>query len=229
MGSVRSLSQSEKSTTHAANLLARAMATSAAPGFFQKWLIGTPAKPYVDGALLENMPVKYALDEKDKIWPPHKRHRPLDTLVSVGTGVQLRSSGLPGWLDIASIGEVAKAYYDNVIDAQQVWKKFTESSRYDPGKHIRLNVALEGHNVELDDWLQMDRLINIVNTSYDQGITAPLLAHEVEKVAYKLTANLLFFEPDTPHNRTYEQKGFQHLEVLRGCIWCPLSTAADHS
>jgi hypothetical protein len=201
----------------------RAMATSAAPGFFQKWLIGTPPKPYTDGALRLNLPVDYALEEKDRIWPPDKDHRPLDTLVSVGTGVQVSGFNLPGWLDVAGVGELAKAYYDNVIDTRAVWKKFTESSNYDAEVHHRLNVPLE-ENVELDDWASMTKLIKLVDTSYHQMSTAPSLAYEIEKVAYRLTASLLFFEPDPPtaRNPIYDQRGLQHLEEIRGHIWCRL-------
>lgn len=207
------------------------MATSAAPGYFQKMIIGTSAKlakPYTDGALRLNLPAKYALEEKDRIWPPDKEHRPLDTLVSVGTGVQVDEFNLPGWLDVASVGELAKAYYDNVIDTRAVWEEFTKSSTYDPALHRRLNVPLP-KNIDLDDWTSMTKLITLVDNTYSQNCTPGSLAWELEKVAYRLTASLLFFEPDAPGNLSsnYGQWSMHYPQEISGHIWCRLEQGSD--
>lgn len=205
-----------------------AMATSAAPGFFRKWMIGDPPKPYVDGALLSNLPVTYALDEKERIWPTRTEHnyRQLDALVSVGTGIQDHGFHLPGWLDVASIGEVAQAYFDNIVDTQAVWQKFRDSGRYDSERHYRLNVNLKGASVGLDGWDQMKPLIEQVDTDYHTLHRFPSLAFDIEKVAYRLTAGLFFFEPDPQiaKNAVHEAKTTY---MLDGCIWCRLEHGSE--
>lgn len=182
------------------------MATSAAPGYFHNWRVGKLQKPFVDGALHSNLPVQYALDEKEKIWPYQTSHRLLDALVSVGTGIQERDFQIPKWLDFASSGEVAKSYHDNIVDTNKVWKRFQQNEKYNPAKHHRLNVHLGTEKIGLDDWQQMQRLLNIADAEYiglsSQRPPTESLAYQIEAVANKLVATLLFFEPSDPRDRS---------------------------
>src|SRR5690242_5061474 len=103
--------------------LPRAMATSAAPGYFHEWRIDDPENrrkdqvPFVDGALHSNLPAECALDERDRIWPAHQGYKkPLDILVSVGTGKQPKNFTIPGWMNFVGVGDVAAEYHNNIIN-----------------------------------------------------------------------------------------------------------------
>lgn len=181
------------------------MATSAAPGYFHNWRVGKVQKPFVDGALHSNLPVQYALDEKEKIWPSQTHHKLLDALVSVGTGIQEKDFHIPKWLDFASTGEIAKSYHDNIVDTNKVWKRFQQSDKYNAAQHHRLNVHLGTEKIGLDDWQHMQRLLNIADAEYNglssQGPYTESLAYRIEAVANRLVASLLFFEPSELRDR----------------------------
>jgi hypothetical protein len=199
-----------------------ALATSAAPGFFRKWKIGAPPKPFVDGALHSNLPAPFALEEMERIWPRRSSPKVLDTLVTVGTGIQGQSFSLPNWLDVASLGEVAAAFYYNTVDTESTWVRFQGSQAFDPSRHHRLNVDIKGDHVGLDRWDKMPKLRSLVNDEYYNLQSG--LAVAIERVSYKLAASLLYFEPESSSSRDHSphSKSPNRREEVRGQIWCRL-------
>lgn len=207
------------------------MATSAAPPYFHEWRIDDPENrrlgqvPFADGALHSNLPVECALEEQDRIWPEHQGYKkPLDIMVSVGTGKQPGNFKLPRWMDFAGTGELASAYVKNVFDTDRVWDTFSKSRLYSRSRHFRLTVELE-KNVDLDEWDKMPHLYERVNQVYleSKRTKEPLgLWNQIENVAYQLTASLLFFEP-----RECEMQPSgpdRRRETVTGHIWCRLQT-----
>lgn len=203
------------------------MATSAAPGYFHSWRVGKVQKPFVDGALHSNLPVQYALEEKEKIWPSQTSHKLLDALVSVGTGIQEKDFHIPKWLDFASIGEIAKSYYDNIVDTNKAWIRFQQSDKYCAAQHHRLNVDLGPEKVGLDDWRHMQRLLDLAEAEYNgclsQRPSMESLAYRTEAVANRLVASMLFFEPSELRDRSPPgQWSSQIPQSIPGRILCRL-------
>ncbi|OAP64551.1 hypothetical protein AYL99_00523 [Fonsecaea erecta] len=209
-----------------------AMATSAAPGFFREWRIDDPENrrqgqvPFRDGALHSNLPVQCALEERDRIWPAHKGYKkPLDILVSLGTGKQLKDVKVPGWMEFAGVADIAAAYYKNVVNTDTVWEAFakSQSKNFSPHHHFRLTVNLE-EPVGLDDWDKMQDLVEKVDKVYaasEKSKDPAGLWNQVETVAYKLTASLLFFEPERCESLHVRGRG---REEISGHILCRLQT-----
>ncbi|KIW92734.1 uncharacterized protein Z519_06582 [Cladophialophora bantiana CBS 173.52] len=209
-----------------------AMATSAAPGYFREWRIDDPENrrqgkvPFRDGALHSNLPVQCALEEQDRIWPAHKGYKkPLDILVSLGTGKQLKATKIPGWMKFAGVEDVAAAYYKNVVNTDVVWEAFSQSQskNFSPHRHFRLTVDLE-EPVGLDEWDKMGELIERVSNEYaasEKSKHPTGLWNQVETVAYKLTASLLFFEPERCDSVPVRGRG---REEVSGNILCRLQT-----
>ncbi|OQU96994.1 hypothetical protein CLAIMM_02999 [Cladophialophora immunda] len=209
-----------------------AMATSAAPGYFREWRIDDPENrrqgqvPFRDGALHSNLPVQCALEEQNRIWPAHRGYKkPLDILVSLGTGKQLKETNIPSWMKFAGLADVAAAYYKNVVNTDTVWEAFakSQSKNFSPHRHFRLTVDLH-EPVALDDWNKMRNLEEIVSKAYmasEKSKNPNGLWSQVETIAYKLTASLLFFEPDRIEYSHVRNRG---REEIRGRILCRLQT-----
>ncbi|EXJ60918.1 hypothetical protein A1O7_05071 [Cladophialophora yegresii CBS 114405] len=210
-----------------------AMATSAAPGYFHEWRIDDVENrkqhrvPFRDGALHSNLPVQCALEEQDRIWPAHKDYKkPLDILVSLGTGKPLKETKIPRWLEFAGVGDIAAAYYKNVINTDAVWDAFVNSQRsnYSPGRHFRLTIDLE-ERVGLDEWDKMHNLYDKVGQLYHSSFRASTgLWKKIDDIAYKLTASLLFFEPDKCEPVPARGQAAQGREQISGTILCRLQT-----
>jgi hypothetical protein len=207
------------------------MATSAAPGFFHEWRIDDPEKrrqdnvPFVDGALHSNLPVEYALEERERIWPKYQGYsKPLDLLVSVGSGRQPGQLHIPKWMNFANSGEAAMAYMKKVFNTDSVWESFTKSRNFSPHHHFRLTIDLE-KRVGLDDWSKMKELCQAVDDAYKTSKLTRAqggLWHEVETVAYRLTACMLFFEPESIDSQV--SGAGRRYEIINGHIWCRLDT-----
>lgn len=179
----------------------------------------------MDGALHSNLPAPFALQEMERIWPP-RTSRPskvLDTLVTVGTGIQNEDFQIPSWLDVASLGDVAKSFYDNTVDTEKTWQKFKETMGYAPDRQFRLNVEIKGDHVALDRYDQMPMLVDLVDKEYHDPRSG--LAVAIERAAYRLTASLLYFEPDplSPTDLSLHARSPVRQEEIRGQIWCRLA------
>jgi len=207
-----------------------ALATSAAPFYFRKFLKTETNKDYTDGALHSNFPVQYTLEEIARVWPMTDGDKvPLDILLSVGTGIQERELKIPSVLKIGGFEAVVTSFHNN-LDCHRKWLEFSalnQSDRYLSTKVHRLNVNIEGSYVALDHYKRMK--------SIDENIAAqiqdPAFASEITKLADILTASLLFFEP-TRSPRTGLPPGDR--AHLPGSIRCrlerdsaPLKTLVD--
>jgi len=158
----------------------------------------------------------------ERIWPRGSCPKVLDALVTVGTGIQGQTFTLPNWLDVASLGEVAAAFYYNTVDTESTWLKFQGSQSFDPSRHHRLNVDIKDDRVGLDQWDKMPKLRSLVNDEYHNLQSG--LAVAIERVSYRLAASLLYFEPEPSSSGDYSphSKSPNRREEVRGQIWCRL-------
>ena len=220
-----------------------ALATSAAPIYFKSFERGRPPKVYSDGALKANLPVEYAVLETQKIWPPssvglgrlsdesdpgessmgplrpltYDGHVHLDVLVSVGTGEQQRIDTYPSAFEVGGLKEAYLAFI-KAMDTEASWNEFKAKTTYDSRRHYRLNIPVTGPYVRLDDWSQMQRLEECGQECYSTSIDR---LNVLQDVASRLTASLLFFQPDAPDKaRLQPQDRFRR---IHGQIWCRLA------
>jgi hypothetical protein len=184
---------------------------------------------FYDGALEANLPISFALKEIKLLWPSTYGVRTkLDTLVSVGTGIQKKEISLPPIARIGGFDAVCRTFF-NTIDTESSWLTFRQEHR-DSNllQHIhRLNVPLDEPYVGLDHYKEMERLTRLVDRQYDSASSA--FRAEVSNVADLLTAALLFFEPDADDHvqviKYLQPPGSLH--KIRGTIRCRLSKHSD--
>jgi hypothetical protein len=127
----------------------------------------------------------------------------LDTLVSIGTGEQERVDRYPNAFEIGGLKQAYLSFI-KAMDTEASWREFKDRGLYNPRLHHRLNVPISGKYVGIDDWNEMLRLEKSVHAAYGQS---PHLFTAVQDVASRLTASLLFFEPDASDaNRLHPQQ-----------------------
>jgi len=170
-----------------------ARATSAAPTFFKpiKIKIPTPGGTFVDGGMTHNNPAEVALSEAQRIWSTVKRF----CLVSIGTGrsksvkiVDTNSNQLDGlrskmatlslvWRRVATgetaITKIRKACVELASNSEPVHQRlFKVSTSKDPEKRFpyhRFNVERDMHEIELQEWKQMDAIGEHTATYMEEG------------------------------------------------------------
>lgn len=170
-----------------------ARATSAAPTFFKpiKIKIPAPGGTFVDGGLTHNNPAELALSEAQRIWSTVKRF----CLVSIGTGrsksvkiVDTNSYQLDGlrskmatlslvWRRVATgqtaITKIRKACVELASNSEPVHQRlFKVSTSKDPEKRFpyhRFNVERDMHEIELQEWRQMDAIGEHTATYMEEG------------------------------------------------------------
>jgi hypothetical protein len=201
-----------------------ALATAAAPFYFEKFKKIETGKNYIDGALHANFPVYYALEEISRIWDQRgQQETPLDILLSVGTGIQKRETVIPTPLKIGGFEAVCTSFYNN-LDSQRRWIEFEEvrlKERKLRGKVYRLNARIEGSYVALDDYKRMDE----IHEAVAKQLSSPEAISLVEEIAGILIASLFFFEPDksSTHSSSIREK-----DQLMGSIRCRLAKGTDN-
>lgn len=152
----------------------------------------------------------------------------LDALVSIGTGIQEKEMKFPNVAKIGGFDAVCKTFF-NKIDTETSWKDFRQEQHGSPllPQIHRLNVPLDEPYVGLDHYKEMHRLAKLVEAYYNSDSTT--FATEISQVADRLTAALLFFEPDTKSSN----QDSRHLQprrcthALQGTIRCRLSRHSD--
>jgi hypothetical protein len=207
------------------------LAAAAAPFYFPEFYKPETKKDYVDGALHSNFPGAYALEEMDKIWSTPDVDVALDTLVSIGTGLQHRDVSLPSALKIGGFDAICTNFHKN-IESEKLYKDFVHKLFAKPqlqGKIHRLNATIDGDYIALFDYKKMKDLDRMVSEQMygHSGSTSPL-AETVANVASILLANLFFFEPDNNQQEEsvmltpFQEKHRVHVSQLRGSIRCRL-------
>ncbi|KAF9474142.1 FabD/lysophospholipase-like protein [Pholiota conissans] len=125
-----------------------ARATSAAPTFFKRILIGRD-QPYVDGGLGYNNPCQTVLDEARVLFGD----RQIGCLVSVGTGqVQVIAIGRPVWFQQAIPTNVIEALKAITNDCEKTHRDMLDRFAKLPNTYFRLNVEQGMQGIELSEW-----------------------------------------------------------------------------
>jgi predicted acylesterase/phospholipase RssA len=128
-----------------------ARATSAAPTFFKRIIIGPPGmrEPFVDGGMGCNNPIKQVLSEAERIFPG----RYIACVISIGTG-QVPSPGLlaPSLLNKVFPFNVIPALKmittECEVTAQETERRFKPVADF----YFRFNVTQGMQNVTLAQW-----------------------------------------------------------------------------
>lgn len=156
----------------------------------------------MDGAIYHNNPVEVADHERKLIWPEIQAREP-DVVVSIGSGINSRSTmppppratNRPRPGIIGHMKHLAKLATDCIassLDSQRIWDNFYNGkSSLDTGRYIRLNPQLPGDPPKLDDVAQMATLqgqVRFLMTSNTQ----------VKALAARLVAALFYWDPATP-------------------------------
>jgi hypothetical protein len=201
-----------------------ALATAAAPFYFERFEKIETGKNYIDGALHANFPVFYALEEISRIWDrPGEQKIPLDILLSVGTGVQKKEIAIPSPLKIGGFEAVCTSFHNN-LDSQRKWLEFEQVHLKESslrGRVHRLNAQIQGSYVALDHYKRM----NQIDKDVTQQLRDPDFASLVDRIAGILIASLFFFEPD---KSSTESSSINEKDELMGSIRCRLAKGSDN-
>lgn len=147
--------------------------------------------------------------------PAYGGEVPLDFLISIGTGKQTREDKYPNAFEIGGLKQVYLSFI-KALDTESAWEDFRRKSSYNAYRHHRLNVPLHGSYVGLDDWKSMNPLNTAVQEHFQHSDSQ---MNEVQDIAARLIASLLFFEPDPPDTHLLPP---DRMHRIRGQIWCRL-------
>lgn len=202
-----------------------ALATSAAPFYLLPYQKPETKKLYVDGAVYANCPAGVAYSEMEQIWPGGEA--PLDTLVSLGTGLQKAKSAqdVPSLVNMGFFVSL-RAVFQRQIDSKSGWAIFRDTIA--PAtircRLNRLDPPLgQPDYVEMYDWQKIDELKHTV-----ERWTEDEAQGQVRGIANTLLAAMFFFEPDGEvtvgqHNTTVNNRLFDpSRDLLPGSIRCRL-------
>jgi hypothetical protein len=170
-----------------------ALATSAAPFYLLPYEKPETKKLYVDGAVYANCPAGVAYSEMEQIWPGEEA--PLDTLVSLGSGLQKAkpAQDIPSLVNMGFFVSL-RAMFQRQTDSKSGWATFRDRIA-PPAIRCRLNrldpPLGQPDYVEMYDWQKIDELKHTVE-QWTQGEAQG----QVRGVANTLLAALFFFEPD---------------------------------
>ncbi|KAG8528723.1 uncharacterized protein KY384_006410 [Bacidia gigantensis] len=146
----------------------------------------------------------------------HRTEVHIDTLVSIGTGQQERVDKYPSAFEVGGLKQIYLSLI-KAMDTEASWEDFRKKGSRKDVHQYRLNVPITGKYVALDDWDQMYRLAEAVRQEY---LTNSRALNDVQDVASRLAASLLFFEPDAPDSSRLQPPDRWHR--IHGQIWCRL-------
>jgi hypothetical protein len=146
--------KSDKSPGYNALIWEAGRATSAAPPFFKRILIGNPGlqEEFIDGALGCNNPVLSLVEEARREFEPNTK---VGCIVSIGTGkpkvAEFKKPGhiqrmLPASVEL--VKTVAKLATSSESDASVVEARYQNC----PGLYHRLNVETGLEEISLEEW-----------------------------------------------------------------------------
>ncbi|KAJ7434163.1 acyl transferase/acyl hydrolase/lysophospholipase, partial [Mycena latifolia] len=135
-----------------------ARATSAAPTFFKRMLIGpdTRREPFIDGGVGQNNPTEQVLSEAQVIFPG----RPVACLISIGTGQpEIIGVGKPTLFErnVIPVGAI-KAMVEMATDCEETAERMHKYFENRPKTYFRFNVDQGLQTVKLDNWERMDEV-----------------------------------------------------------------------
>lgn len=219
------LVEREENTDKDMKIWEAALATSAAPFYLPPFEKAETNTKYVDGAVYANCPAQVAYSEMEKLWPGDAA--PLDTLVSLGTGLQKAKSAddVPALVNMGFFVSL-RAMFQRQLDSKHSWATFRDVSA--PAavrcRLRRLDPPLGREDyVELYDYRKMEELKR-TGALWAAGEAR----EEIEEIANTLLANLFFFEPDGEVTSGHGRGGSASLladpsrDVLSGSIRCRL-------
>ncbi|KAJ7109063.1 acyl transferase/acyl hydrolase/lysophospholipase, partial [Mycena crocata] len=161
-----------------------ARATSAAPTFFKRALIGPPTRPepFIDGGVGQNNPTEQLLSEAEAIFPGQK----VACLISIGTGqpgtIEVRKPGVFE-RNVVAVGTI-KAMVAMATDCEETAERMEKRFEDRPKTYFRFNVDRGLQKVKLGDWDRMNEVaahtrqymqVNEVGRRLDDAVRAMLV------------------------------------------------------
>ncbi|KAJ9144763.1 hypothetical protein NKR19_g6375 [Coniochaeta hoffmannii] len=227
-GGTSLLVEREENTDKDMKIWEAALATSAAPFYLPPFEKQEIATSYVDGAVYANCPAQVAFSELERIWPDNGA--PLDTLVSLGTGLQRRrpADDVPGLVNMGFFVSL-RAMFQRQLDSKSSWAAFRDS--HCPAaarcRLRRLDPPLGRGGRGGEDYVELwdYRKIEELQAAVSRWAESDEAAGEIEEVANTLLANLFFFEPDGaagPSSSSTTLLSDPTLDTLPGSIRCRL-------
>ena len=153
-----------------------ARATTAASTYFKPQTLGTPARAYIDAAVVNNNPLESVIDQAIEEFGSGKR---LGCVVSIGTGtrdVQLEGSG-PGYYP-----DVINMVKNSATDTEEAHRKQFTKLRGSPGAYYRFNVPDAAERVKLSHYKKMPLLKDMAAEYLEE----PNVAMKIRQVAQGL-------------------------------------------
>jgi predicted acylesterase/phospholipase RssA len=169
-----------KNQTFDCTIWEAARATTAAPTFFKRIVIGTlgSSQPYVDGGLGCNNPVIQILEEAVLMFPG--RH--LSCIISIGTG-HARTIKIPPptWLRQRLPLDVVRAMQGIATDCERNSQDMMRRFQNTENVHFRFNVEQGLQEVRLDQWEKLDEVTAhtgqyMAQVEVDQKLGAAVIA-----------------------------------------------------
>jgi predicted acylesterase/phospholipase RssA len=145
-----------------------ARATSAAPTFFERIIIGLPgtSEPYLDGGMGCNNPIKQVLEEAEAQFPG--RH--VACVVSIGTGQSRpREIPRPNLIQRVFPLTVVEAIQQIATDCERSAQEIALRFQNTPNFYFRFNVEQGLQDIGLANWERLDK----VTTHTGQYIRMP--------------------------------------------------------
>jgi len=149
--------QAPKNRTYNCTIWESARATTAAPAFFKRIVIGEPAAshPYIDGGVGCNNPITQVLEEASLVFPD----RQVACIISIGAGQAdticiPEPRGLQRVLPLDVVEAMQEIATDCERSAETVARRFQGTSNV----YFRYNVEQGLQNVGLAQWERLDEV-----------------------------------------------------------------------
>lgn len=165
----------DKSPGYNCTIWEAARATSAAPRFFKRILIGDPGlqEEFIDAGMGCNNPVRYLIDEAKKEFG---LERMVSCIVSIGTGKpKVAGFKAPGLFQRVLPSELIKVLADVATDTETEASAMKARYQNCPGLYHRLNVERGLEEISLEEWeklgdVKQHTMAYLENEAVDQGI-----------------------------------------------------------
>jgi len=160
-------------------------ATSAAPTFFERILIGPPERPqpYIDGGVGYNNPVVQVLEEAELTFGSE---RETSCIISIGTGwTSAIKYGPPSLTERVVPAKLAKALADIATDCEKTAEAMERKFKNTSGVYWRLNVDTGLDKIALEDWEELGN----VEGYTEEYMRKRGVSESIDKIVDVLTAH----------------------------------------